>query len=148
MDFTCVGLAFGLGLDGCRRSCWRAGIYILNTTGESPKMLGSKRVCSQLNRDSPQMLVSHHQGEEKKLRWTPHMKMMRDIMKGQGTALGQPLSGSWCHRKSANSKIVPICSRSRLLTERARLSESEVAQSKAASLQSVHSGEDCYISWA
>jgi len=54
------------------------------------------------------------QRQEKKLRWTPHMSMMRKIMAGQGSVLGQPLS--------------------RLLTERARCTESEIATSKVQTL--------------
>lgn len=54
------------------------------------------------------------QRQDKKLRWTPHMAMMRKIMAGQGSVLGQPLS--------------------RLLTERARCTESEIATGKVQKL--------------
>ena len=39
--------------------------------------------------------VNLNEGQDKKLRWTPHMAMMRKIMAGQGSVLGQPLSESY-----------------------------------------------------
>ena len=51
-----------------------------------------------------------NQGEEKKLRWTPHMKMMRNIMAGRGSTLGQPLPGP-CHAhadREIDGEMLPL----------------------------------------